>query len=212
MRKIFKLVAIIAILLPTLTSCSGGSGSKSIIFGTFPSVYEKFMKEKETLEAEAKDIKTEADKAEYLKKTEKLKQKWSEKLETAAKSADGQTLEFTESNVKVTEPISLTFEKMDKDLKPVYTFNGKAEAGSEIQANISVFNLVSVNLCGYDEAGNEVFSTKVGNVNSTKENDKLVPAGTQVNFTKLYFSGKDVEAYMKAKTLKLVIDEASPKN
>lgn len=211
MRKIFNLMALIAILLPIITSCSGG-GSESIIFGKFPSVYEKFLKEKETLEAEKKEIKTEADKAEYLKKVDELKQKWIEKLETAAKSADGQTLNFSESNVKVTEPLSLTFEKLDSNLEPVYTFNGKAEAASEIQSNISVYGRVSVKLYGYDEAGNELFSTKVGSVDATKEDDKKVAAGSPVNFTKLYFSGKNVEGYINAKTLKLVIDEVSPQN
>lgn len=212
MKKIIKLVAIIAILLPVLTSCSGGSDSESVIFGKFPSLYEKFLKEKTKLEEERKNIKTEAEKAEYLKKVDELKAKWADKLETAAKSADTQTLEFAESNVKITEPISLTFEKLDNDFKPVYTINGKAEAAAEIISKISVFHLVAVNLCGYDEAGNEVFCNKVGNVKSTEENDKLVPAGTPVNFSKLYFSSKEVEGYINAKTLKLVIDAADANN
>lgn len=212
MRKIFKIMAFLAILLPLMVSCSGGSDSESVIFGKFPSVYEKFLTEKTKLEEERKNIKTEAEKAEYLKKVEKLKAKWTEKLQTAAKSADNQTLEFAESNVKIIDPISLTFEKLDNDLKPVYTINGKAEAASEINSKISVFHLVSVNLCGYDEAGNEVFCNKVGNVKSTQDNDRLVPAGTPVNFSQLYFSSKEVEGYIKAKTLKLVIDEAEANN
>ena len=77
--KIIKLMALAAILMPLLFSCSGG-GSSAGMLGQFPDKYAQFTEEKAELKKEAENIKTEADKKRFLEKSEKLNKKWKEKL------------------------------------------------------------------------------------------------------------------------------------
>lgn len=58
--KIIKLMALAAILMPLLFSCSGG-GSSAGMLGQLPDKYAQFTEEKAELKKEAENIKTEAD-------------------------------------------------------------------------------------------------------------------------------------------------------
>lgn len=69
--KIIKLMALAAILMPLLFSCSGG-GSSAGMLGQLPDKYAQFTEEKAELKKEAENIKTEADKKRFLEKSEKL--------------------------------------------------------------------------------------------------------------------------------------------
>lgn len=205
MKRIYKLLVLVAFFIPMLSSCSGGNAD-SIPFGIFPSEYEKFLKESEKLKAEAQNIKTDEDKAEYIKKTDKLKEEWREKLETAAKTVDGKPIEFSESDIKVTEPISLTFESLKKtDLEPFYRINGAAEASKDISVDPGkVYSSLNVYMVGYDSENQEMFASKVGTIAVDKEKN-LITAGTPVKLYLLSFVDKYVEDYLKVKTLKLEV-------
>lgn len=65
--KIIKLMALAAILMPLLFSCSGG-GSSAGMLGQLPDKYAQFTEEKAELKKEAENIKTEADKKRFLEK------------------------------------------------------------------------------------------------------------------------------------------------
>lgn len=99
--KIIKLMALAAILMPLLFSCSGG-GSSAGMLGQLPDKYAQFTEEKAELKKEAENIKTEADKKRFLEKSEKLNKKWKEKLEATAKDLNGKPIEFAESQFEVT--------------------------------------------------------------------------------------------------------------
>ena len=73
--KIIKLMALVAIFMPLLFSCSGGSSSSGM-FGLLPDKYGKFVEEKAKIEKEAENIKSEAEKKELIEKSEKLNKEW----------------------------------------------------------------------------------------------------------------------------------------
>ena len=56
--KIIKLMALVAIFMPLLFSCSGGSSSSGM-FGLLPDKYGKFVEEKAKIEKEAENINSE---------------------------------------------------------------------------------------------------------------------------------------------------------
>ncbi|MDE7412191.1 MAG: hypothetical protein K2N05_00170 [Muribaculaceae bacterium] len=207
MKKIFCFMAIIAMLLPALTSCSGESGKDTMIFGNFPSVYAKYMQESEKLKEEAKNIKTDEDKAEYLKKTDKLKEEWKEKLATAGKAIDGKALDITNGSIKVVKPITLSYEGLKPNgLYPFYKLNGEAEAAENISVNSGKYvNSAKVYLVGYNGEGQEVLSTQVGTIPVNTENDPIVMANTPVSFNYLSFTEKDIEKYANVSSMKLEI-------
>ncbi len=208
--KIFRLMAIASTLMPLLFSCSGGAGSVGTpLFGSLPGVYEKFQKEKDQLTEAAKNIKSEAEKAELIEKSTKMQEEWGVKIEESAKSLNGKPIELAESNIKVTEPISLGFDRFSSksDLMPTFRVSGSAEVTSEIETGFNyVLTSEKIYIVGYDAEGQQVYKAKVGFIPVVNVNKKaVVKAGTPVEFDGIWFYGKDVEAYKSAKTLKLEI-------
>ena len=72
--KIIKLMALAAILMPLLFSCSGGSSSAGML-GQLPDKYAQFTEEKAELKKEAENIKTEADKKRFLENFRMVREK-----------------------------------------------------------------------------------------------------------------------------------------
>lgn len=203
-----KMLAIIAILMPMLFSCSGGAGSSnSALLGTLPGEYAKFEEEKNQIKEEAKNIKSEADKKKLIEKSEKMESKWSAKLEESAKSLDGKPLEFAESDIKVTEPVSFEFDGFfsKSDMQPKFKINGAAEAATEINTGDNyVIPSEMVYIVGYNAEGQEVCKIKAGSIAvENVDGVSVVKAGTPVKFDTFHYSTK--ENYSAAKTIKLEV-------
>lgn len=202
------MLALVAVLTPMLFSCSGGaSSSNASLLGSLPGEYEKFQEEKAQISEEAKNIKSEADKKKLIEKAQKMEEKWAVKLEESAKSLDGKPLEFAESDIKVTEPVSFEFDGFfsKSDLNPKFKINGSAEAATEINTGEKyVLPSESVYIVGYDAEGQEVCKIKAGSIAvENVDGISVVKAGTPVKFDIFHFSTK--ENYSAAKTLKLEV-------
>ncbi len=209
MKKIATLAAIAATAVMMLSSCSGsGSGSdKGSLFGSLPSEYAEMMSERNALKAKAKDIKSEAEKAELIAKGQELNEKWSAKLENTAKGLDGKQINLTDSIFKATAPVSLTFKELKgSDLGARFMVNGSAETVEPVTIENTYSSSRIVFIAGYDAEGNELFKSEIGKVAGTHAGTTLeIPAGAQVEFTTLKFNDKYVDKYPEAKTLKLII-------
>lgn len=208
--KIFKLMALAAIAMPFMFSCSGsGSSSDTLLFGALPGQFEQLLAEQAELKEKAKDIKSEAEKAELIKKSEEIKEKWSGKIEESAKALDGKQIEFAQSDVKVTQPVSLQYEGFfsKSDMTPKFKINGAAEVTSEINTDAPyILPSEHVYIVGYNAEGQEVYRIKSGFVAAENVDGKsVVKAGTPVTFDPIVFSDNKVEQYKEAKTLKLEV-------
>lgn len=206
--KSIKLLALVAIFMPMLFSCSGGaSSSNSALLGSLPDQYAKFQEEKAQIGEEAKNVKSEADKKKLIEKAQKMEEKWSAKLEESAKSLDGKPLEFAESDIKVTQPVSLEFDGFfsKSDMQPKFKINGAAEAATEINLGVDyVIPSEMVYIVGYNAEGQEVCKIKAGSIAVENiDGISVVKAGTPVKFDTFHYSTK--ENYSAAKTIKLEV-------
>lgn len=207
MKKIATLATIAATAMMMLSSCSGSGSDNGSLFGSLPSEYAEMMAERDALKEKAKDIKSEAEKAEFIEKGKKLDEKWSKKLEKSAKDLDGKELNITDSIFKITAPLSLTFENLQSsDLEPSFKVNGSAETVEPTTVENTYLTARTVYIAGYDAEGNELFKSEVGKVAGTLTGTTLeIPAGTPVEFGTLRFSDRYVDKYPETKTLKLII-------
>lgn len=210
-KSMFWSLVMAFVMLPMMSSCSG-DGSSDSMFGSLPKVYGEYLEAGNKLKEEAKNIKTDEDKAKYIEKTEKLKEKWSVKIEKAAKKLDGKTINFEEGMFKVTQPISFQFDKIDgrSGLIAEFNFIGAAEASYDIVLNRSYkVTSASVKMVGYDAAGQETFSFDVGETDvADKDGKYIITKGTPVNFGYFRFGGDNVEKYKNTKVLKLEVLDA----
>lgn len=213
MKTITKLMAIAAIVLPMLSSCSGdgATSSKPSLFGQLPEEYVQFKAEKDAFKEKAKEIKTEADKAKLIKQSQEMEEKWTTRIEKSAKALDGKPVAVADGEIKVTEPLSLTFDGFfsKSDITPVFVVSGAAQAAVDITPE-SEFPRSSyqVYIVGYGPDGAEVFDNRIGTIDSQEIDGKaVISAGTPVKFERLQFSGKDAPDYPMAETLKLVVEE-----
>lgn len=210
-KSMFWSLVMSLVMLPMMSSCSGG-GSSDSPFGSLPKVYGEYLEAGNKLKEEAKNIKTDADKAKYLEKTEKLKEKWSKKIEKAAQKLDGKTLNFEEGMFKVTQPLSFQFDEIDgkSSLIAVFNFIGAAEALYDIVLNRSYkVTSASVKMVGYDAAGQETFTFDVGGTEvADKEGKYIITKGTPVKFNYFRFGGDNVEKYKNTEVLKLEVLDA----
>lgn len=208
MKKIVTMMAIAAMSASIMISCSGSGSSKGSIFGSVPEKCEQFLQEKEELSKEAENIQTEADKAKLIEKSQKMQEKWQAKIEESAKALDGKAIEFAESAIKVTEPVSLEFEKFfsESTLTPKFKVNGKAEAATDITTELKYIRPhTSVYLVGYNAEGQEAYKLNVGSIEvQNQEGNVFIPAGTPVEFSSFQFSLKG-EDCKDAQTLKLEV-------
>lgn len=208
LKTVLCLLVMAAVMIPVGTSCSGGSSSNSP-FGSLPEVYTEYEKAGEKLKEEAKNIKTEEDKAKYLKKSEKFTKKWSEKIEVSAKKLDGKQIDFAGDQFVATQPISFQFKNVSEksQLYAVFNFNGSAETAEEIVLNRPLYlPSASVQMVGYDAEGQQQFSSYVGSVAVQDVDGKsVIPKGTPVTFNTFQFGGTAIEKYVNTVVLKLEI-------
>ena len=159
----------------------------------------------------AKEIKTEADKAKLIKESQEMEEKWTTRIEESAKALDGKPVAVADGEIKVTEPLSLTFDGFfsKSDITPVFVVSGAAQAAVDITTE-SEFPRSSyqVYIVGYGPDGAEVFDNRIGTIDAQEIDGKaVISAGTPVKFERLQFSGKDAPDYPIAETLKLVVEE-----
>lgn len=210
MKSIIKFMAFAAITLPVLASCSGGSSSSSSssstpLFGSLAGEYANYAEKRAEIEERAKHITTEEEKAKLVNEAMEMQDELSVKIEEAAKSLDGKPVEVAAGDFKVTEPISLTFERFyGSDLEAKFTVSGAAEAANEINTGDYILPGRVVNIVGYDADGNKLYSAEIGSVAVANRDGKgIIAAGTPVKLSSVRYSDRYVEEYRKAATLKL---------
>lgn len=206
MKRISLFAPLAIAILIALSSCSGSGSDKSLLFGSIPSEYAKLTEERAKLDEQAKNVTTQAEKEELIKKGQKLEEKWTPKLEKAATELDGKELPVSDSIFKVTSPISLTFEKLaSRSLAPIFKINGSVETAEPITVENTINPTLLVYLAGYDASGNDLYHIKVGRITGeVKLNVLEIPAGTPVEFSTLTFDGTKLDQYPETKTLKFI--------
>lgn len=205
--KKFTFVAAFAVALSmVLSSCSGSGSDNCLLFGSVPSVYAKMKEQRDKLDEEAKNVTTQAEKEELIKKGQKLEEKWSPKLEKAATELDGKEIPVTDSIFKVSSPVSLTFEKLaNRSLEPIFKINGTVETAEPITVENTFNPTLMVYLAAYDASGNDLYRINVGRVTGeVKLNVLEIPVGTPVDFSTLTFDGSKLDQYPEATTLKFI--------
>lgn len=205
MKSFVKLIVLAIATLPFFVSCSGGSSSTPL-FGSLAGKYAEYSAKKEALAKKAETITSEEEKAKLIKESEALNTEWKTKIEKAAQSLDGKTVDVEPGDFTITEPISLTYEGFfsESNLTPKFKVNGKLEVAKESEVKNQYARTVGVVIAGYDAEGKKVYAEKIGNADvSDKGGVKVIAAGTPVELDGLSFS-RDVE-YKNATTLKLEI-------
>jgi len=208
MKRNLKLFALAIFFLPLISACSdSGKKSDSLLYGSLPGVVEEMQSVKEKFFEEAKAADSEEKIKTLMEKSEKLNEESAAKIEESAKSLDGREISFTEDDLKVTEPVSLTFEDFfsKTDMTPYFKVDGKAEAAKDIYPEGEYpLTYYTVYVVGYDAEGKELFTNRIGNIEAAKDGEKaIIKAGTPVKFGELQFSDKKVEGYQQARSLKL---------
>lgn len=210
MRSLTKLMAMAAIIASALWSCSGG-GADTLLFGKLPGVYAGMLADKEAIREEAKSVSSASQMKDLSEKADKLQEEWAARIEEAARGLDGREIEFAESDITVTKPLSLTYEGFfsKSSMTPDFIVSGEAEASADIIPESKLpLTSYTVYIVGYDAAGQEVFANKVGFIPAEMAGGKsVIKAGTPVDFDHLYFSEKKAEDYPKAAVLKLEVRE-----
>ena len=209
MKKL-KTMALAAMCIPFLLACSGSGAEDNSLYGDLPDKYEQYVKEKEQLREQAKDIKTEAEKKELIEKADKMTESWKVKIEESSKALDGKPIQLEECGFDVTTPLSLEFTDFysKSDLKPSFQVNGEATAASDIQTDYKyVIASEQVYLVGYDAEGQQVYKTQVGSIEAQNMDGRsLIKAGTPVKLSKIHFSSADIKNGCRdAKTFKLEV-------
>ena len=205
--KKYTFVAFLATaVIMALSSCSGSGSGDSLLFGSIPPEYAELQEERDKLDEQAKNVTTEAEKAELIKKGKKLEENWTPKLEKAAKELDGKEIPVTDGIFKVTSPVSLTFEKLaNRSLAPIFQINGTVETAEPITVENTINPSLLVYIAGYDAEGNDLYHIKVGRITGdVKLNVLEIPAGTPVEFSTLTFDGTKLDQYPETKTIKFI--------
>lgn len=204
--KIIKLMALVAIFMPLLFSCSGGSSSSGM-FGSLPDKYGKYVEEKNKIEKEAENIKSEAEKKELIEKSEKLKKEWKVKIEKSAKELDGKPINIAECQFSVTSPISLEFNDFHSEARliPSFEVDGEAKAAADINTDVDyVMNQEPVNIVGYDAEGKQINKNRIGHITVENVDGKIfIKADTPIQFDSVIFNESDLESDKNVKSFKL---------
>ena len=202
-------MAVAALFMPLLFSCSGGSSSKTNLFGALPDQYAEFLEDKANIKKEAENIKSAEDKKALIEKSEKMTAQWKDKIEESAKALSGKPVEIADCAFNVTDPISLEFKDFfsKSRLTPSFNLKGAAVAKADVQTEADyVLKTIAVYLVGYDAEGKEVYKSKVGTVDVENVNGKaLLKPNTPIQFDVIHFGESDIAGSKAATTFKLEI-------
>lgn len=218
MRKTIRLMALAAIFAASMASCSSkeasseteaaSAASESVIFGELPALHNQMQAEKDAIKKETKSATTESQLTDLMEKSDQLKEKYTTKIEDAAKALNGKAISIADGDIKVTEPVTLTYDGLfsKQDITPKFKVSGKAEAAADITPDVKYAQKsFTVYIAGYDKDGNEVFASKIGFIDAADAGGKsTIKAGTPVKFDGLQFGAKKAADYQKATTLKLI--------
>lgn len=224
----FKLLALAAIAMPILlSSCGGGSGSSSDskFFGNVPGIYAEMAAKDESLKEQFKSSSSEDEAKKVFAEAEAAEKEYSVKIEEAAKSLDGKTIEIeSTSEITVNTPITLTFDgfRSKTDMTPRFKLAGDAVAAQNYQSeeskglstgggDLTRYKGLAqhVYLLGFDDAGTQVFSQKVAYfpIDLISDAELGVKAGTKLVFETFTINKKNCEGCTKATVLKLSFTE-----
>lgn len=208
--KLFKHLAVSsAIALTILSSCSGGGASKSesLLYGNLPAVHSEMQEAKNSIKEEFIAAKSESQGKDLIEKANKLEKEYSEKIEAAAKALDNREINFSEGDLKITAPVTLTYESFfsQSDMTPYFKVNGSAEAATDITfAGEHPLSGYNVYIVGYGPDNEELFASKVGMIDAEINGETaVIKAGTPVKFDRLQFSSNETDEYRKTASLKL---------
>lgn len=214
--------ALVALALTTLASCGGGAGSSSDskFFGSVPGVFMQMTEKKDALKEQFKNCSSESEAKSIMEDAESAEKEYTAKIEEAAKALDGKTIEIeTNDYFRVNSPVALTYDgfRSKSDLTPRFKLAGNIEAAqvyqSENSKTLSGSSDVSryvglsepVYLVGLDDAGNELFTSKIAYfpIGKIADTELGIPAGTPLTFETFTITDKNAEGCAKATKLQL---------
>lgn len=194
MKLSIKLMATFAVIAATLTSCGGNDG----LFGDLPKICSEYKAESASLGHDIEDF----------AKAVELRSDYDKDMEEAAKDLSGKEIKVKDDVIKVTSPLTMTFDRYYYD--PYFTVEGKAEAAVDIDRGVTYQTTeLLVSLAGFDEFGKEVFRNRLGVLKGVYEDGTVwVNAGTPLEIKySLVFNYDKAEAYSRVKELMLVVQE-----
>lgn len=210
MKLSIKLMAAVAVISATLTSCGGNAsdlcgGNASELFGDLPKIYLEYKEKSSDANGNANE--------------QKLRSEYLDKMEAEVANLNGREFDIASTpELKVTSPFKIEYhgpgvhESDSFDLE--FDVFCSAEAATDIireakEREKGSNGDLSVNIVGYDSNGAEVFDDKVGYIYCEYDGkNAIVKAGTSVKFSLwLDFRKNHAEDYPKAKELKLVVGE-----
>lgn len=194
MKLNIKLMAAVAVISATLTSCGGNA---SDLFGDLPKIYEEYEAEMEAVK-ESGNVDAKA-----------FNEKYEQKFLEAAEALNGKEISVSdEGEMKITSPIKMTFDRIvPKGLS--FNLEGEMEVAEEIVREVKYrVPGLGVYLVGYDSDDKELFKDKIAYIESRSPGNRVrIEAGTRASFYGLDFETDHAKDYPKAKELKLVVGE-----
>lgn len=195
MKLSIKLMAAVAIIAATLTSCGGNA---SDLFGDLPEISMEYRAKFKAL-YEAGDDSHDRSNLSLARQNS---------FEEAAKDLNGNKINISDGEIKITSPVTMTFH--GHILNGVsFDLEGEAEAATDIVRETKHRGRpLEVYIVGYDSNGVEVFDDRVGYISCEDDGEKaIIKAGTPVKFETIQFNIFEDENYPKATELKLVVEK-----
>lgn len=191
-RRKIKKMAVIGIIVATLTSCGGGA---SDLFGDLPNIYlQNGLHERRSGRVE-------------------LDPDIEEKIIQESEAISGRKIDITDDEIKVIEPFSFSYCGMYMGC-PMFNLSGKAEAATDLVRDITIYGTkFYVKLAGFNSAGKNLFEYTIGTIKGEYKDDKVViKAGTPVKIKGKFDAGYRflsglAEDYLNTKELKIIIHE-----
>lgn len=197
MKLNIKLMAAVAVIAATLTSCGGNA---SELFGDLPKVYEEYEAEMEAVK-ESGNVDAKA-----------FNEKYEQKFREAAEALNGKEISVSdEGEMKITSPITMTFDCIHSRGMS-FKLEGEMEAADEIVRKLKHNTpYLEIYLVGYDSEGDELFRDGIAQFDFGKlkyaDSEVRIEAGTRAEISSLIFYVDHAKDYPKAKELKLVVGE-----
>ena len=223
--RLFAAATAIVLAAISISSCgdnSGAAASGSRFFGDVPGIYMKMMEKKSEFMERFKRCSSDDEVRKIQAEAEKEEAEFATKIEKAATALDGKTIEIESTpDFNVGSPVTLTFDgfRSKLDMTPQFRLSGDATAAKDYQSesakclsspssDISRYEGLTehIYLDGFDDQGNEVFSSQVAviPIKGNADGELCVLTGTPVQFETLTISKHNAEGCMKATTLKLL--------
>lgn len=226
MFKLNNLLAAVAVLFAasSLTACgeSAGAVAGSKFFGDVPALYLQMMEKKADIKEQFKNASSEGEAKDLMTQAQQFEDDYRVQIQNAASDLTGKTIEVVSTDdFTVNTPLTMTFDGFfsKSDMTPQLKFTGEVVAARDYQSDDAkgitdaggdlsryVGLAQHIYLEGYDDQGNQVFSSQVGYapLGLSGDGQLLVKTGTPVKFDNLTINKKNAEGCLKATSLRLV--------